>query len=213
MKSFTKNSIRKLLIDGEGVQLDFKKTITSKNKIAKTISSFANTHGGVLLVGVLDDASINGIKTNEEDRYMLLEAATHFCNPLIPLSFKEIELDGKIILVVEIEESKEKPHYALGEDGKWWVHIRVKDKSLLASKIVVDVLKKETTKENVLIEYSTKEQALLQYLQTNERITLREFCKLINISHRRASRILVNLVLSGIIRVHQTEKHDFYSAV
>ncbi len=213
MKQITKNTIRRLLIEGENERVDFKKTITSKNKIAKTISSFANTRGGMLLVGVLDNASIYGIKNTEEDRFMLLEAATHFCRPEIALTFVEIEFEGKIILVVDIEESSIKPHAALGEDGKWWVHIRVKDKSLLASKIVVEVLKRETKKDNVLIEYSSKEQALLQYLAKNEKITLREFCKLINISHRRASRILVNLVLSGLIQVHQTEKYDFYTAI
>jgi predicted HTH transcriptional regulator len=83
---------------------------------------------------------------------------------------------------------------------------------VLASKIVVDVLKKETKGDNNLIIYTSKEKALLEYLADNERITLLEFCKLINISRRRASKILVNLVLSGVIRVHSTEKTEYYTA-
>jgi predicted HTH transcriptional regulator len=174
--------------------------------------SFANNRGGVILVGVMDDGSIKGVKSEEEEKYQLVKAGTFYCKPNIEPIFTEYEIDGKIVLAVVIEESEVKPHYALGEDEKWWAYIRVKDKSVLASKIVVDVLKKETKGDNNLIIYTSKEKALLEYLADNERITLLEFCKLINISRRRASKILVNLVLSGVIRVHSTEKTEYYTA-
>jgi predicted HTH transcriptional regulator len=205
-------NIKRLILEGEGVQLDFKKTITHLHKIAKTMVAFANNKGGKLLIGVLDDGSIKGVKSEDEEKYMLSQAATHYCNPPLEPVFTEYTVDGVIVLVAEIAESNTKPHYALGEDDKWWVYIRVKDKSVLASKIVIDVLRKETRGENALIEFSSKEKALLEYLHTNERITLPEYCKLINISRRRASRILVNLLLSGVIRVHTTEKTEFYTA-
>jgi predicted HTH transcriptional regulator len=105
-----------------------------------------------------------------------------------------------------------KPHYALGDDGKWWVYVRVKDKSVLASKIVVDVLKRSNDERGVLIEYSTKEKALLEYLETHDRITVKEYCTMLNLSRRRAQRIMVDLVLSGVIRVHTSEKEEFYTA-
>jgi predicted HTH transcriptional regulator len=205
-------NIKKLILEGEGVRLDFKKTITHVHKIAKTMVSFANNRGGVILVGVMDDGSIKGVKSEEEEKYQLVKAGTFYCKPNIEPIFTEYEIDGKIVLAVVIEESEVKPHYALGEDEKWWAYIRVKDKSVLASKIVVDVLKKETKGDNNLIIYTSKEKALLEYLADNERITLLEFCKLINISRRRASKILVNLVLSGVIRVHSTEKTEYYTA-
>lgn len=205
-------NIKKLILEGEGVRLDFKKTITHVHKIAKTMVSFANNKGGVILVGVMDDGTIKGVKSEEEEKYQLSKAGTFYCKPPIEPIFTEYEIDGKIVLAVVIEESETKPHYALGEDEKWWAYIRVKDKSVLASKIVVDVLKKETKGDNNLIIYTSKEKALLEYLAENERITLLEFCKLINISRRRASKILVNLVLSGVIRVHSTEKTEYYTA-
>jgi predicted HTH transcriptional regulator len=205
-------NIKKLILEGEGVQLDFKKTITHVHKIAKTMVAFANNRGGTILVGVMDDGSIKGVKNEEEEKYQLIKAGTYYCRPIIEPRFTEYVIDGVIVLAVEIPQSDVKPHYALGEDDKYWAYIRVKDKSVLASKIVIDVLRKETKGEAALIEFSSKEKALLEYLAANERITLMEFCKLINISRRRASRILVNLVLSGVIRVHSTEKTEFYTA-
>src|SRR3982074_473958 len=135
-------NIKKLIFEGEGVTLDFKKTITSCEKIAKTMVSFANNKGGRLLIGVADDGSILGVKSEDEERYMILKAAELFAKPTLEPVFEEIYVDDKLVLVVEIRESNTKPHSALAEDGKWWVYVRVKDKSVLASKIVVDVLKR-----------------------------------------------------------------------
>ncbi|WP_342648354.1 ATP-binding protein [Mucilaginibacter sp. CSA2-8R] len=205
-------NIKRLILEGEGVSLDFKKTITSCEKIAKTMVSFANNKGGKLLIGVADDGSIKGVKSEDEERYMITKAAHFFARPALEPAFEEIYVDDKLVLVVEIDSSDTKPHYALGDDGKWWVYIRVQDKSVLASKIVVDVLKRANNDEGVLIEYSSKEKALLEYLDQHERITVKQYCELLNMGRRRAQRILVNLVLSGVIRVHTTEKEEFYTA-
>ncbi|WP_233268885.1 AlbA family DNA-binding domain-containing protein [Mucilaginibacter lacusdianchii] len=207
-----RSNIKKLILEGEGVSLDFKNRITSCEKIAKTMVSFANNKGGRLLIGVADDGTIKGVKSEDEERYMVTRAAHFFARPALEPAFEEIYIDDKLVLVAEIEESDTKPHYALGDDGKWWVYIRVQDKSVLASKIVVDVLKRSDKNEGVLIEYSSKEKALLEYLDQHERITVKQYCDLLNMSRRRAQRILVNLVLSGVIRVHTTEKEEFYTA-
>jgi predicted HTH transcriptional regulator len=206
-------NIRKLILEGEGTTLDFKKTITSCEKIAKTMVSYANNKGGLLLIGVADDGRIVGVKSEDEEKYMISKAAGFFCKPALEPKFEEVYIDEKVVLVVEIEESDMKPHYALGEDKKWWVYVRVKDKSVLASKIVVDVLRRESKSEGVLLEYTSKEKALLEYLTANERITAREFSTMLNLSRRRSYRILVNLVLSGVLRIHTTEKEEFYTAV
>ncbi len=206
------SQVKMMILEGEGVNLDFKKTITSCHKIAKTMVSFANNKGGKLFIGVADDGKICGVKSEDEERYMIDKAATFFAKPLLEPTFEEIYIEDKIIVVVDILESDQKPHYALAEDEKWWAYIRVKDKSVLASKIVLNVLKREHKDKGVLIEYGSKEKALLEYLEKNERITLNQYCDMLNLSKRRASKILVKLVLAGIIRIHTTEKEEFYTS-
>jgi predicted HTH transcriptional regulator len=205
-------NIKKLIFDGEGVTLDFKKTITSCEKIARTMVSFANNKGGRLLIGVADDGTIRGVKSEDEERYMITKAAQLYAKPALDPLFEEVYVEDKLVLVVEIKQSNTKPHYSLAEDGKWWVYVRVKDKSVLASKIVVDVLKRSADEKGVLIEYSSKEKALLEYLDKRERINIKEYCELLKLSRRNAQRILVNMVLSGVIRIHTTEKEEYYTA-
>lgn len=202
--------LRQLIQRGENEQLDFKQEISSALKIAKTMVSFANHKGGRLLVGVRDNKSIAGVRS-EDEKYMLTLASDFYCQPPIDLIINEWELDGKLILEAIVPEGKDKPYYAKGDDDKWWVYIRVKDESLLASKVVVEVLKKETAQKDTLITITSKEQALLDYLDKNHRITQKQFCKLVNISRWRSGKILVNLISAGIIRSHNTEKVEFYT--
>jgi predicted HTH transcriptional regulator len=206
-------SIKSLILQGEGVMLDFKKTITSTEKIAKSLVAFANNKGGKLLIGVADDGSIKGVKSEEEEKYMILTAAHQFCKPAIEPHFEEIYVDDKLVLVVEIPESDTKPHYALDQQKKWWAYIRIDDKSVLASRIILEVLKQEYKNNGVLISYSDNEKKLLEYLEQNEKITLKEFSKLLRSSYRKAQKVLVNLILTNVIKSHTTEKEEYYTAV
>lgn len=202
--------IYNLIAVGEGEMLDFKKEISSEVKIAKSIVAFANHHGGTLLVGVNDDGTISGIKA-EEERYMLERASGFYCFPAIELTIHEWNLKGKIILEVLVPEGHEKPYYALDESGKKWVYVRQGDQSLLASKVVVEVLKRQHSARPALIKYTAVEKSLMEYLKSHRRITLKEYCRLVNISRWRAMRILVNLTSVGVIRVHDNEKPEYYT--
>lgn len=85
-------NLKRLILEGESVTLDFKKTITSCEKIAKTMVSFANNRGGKLLIGVADDGTIKGVKSEDEERYMITKAAQFYCRPQLDPIFEEIFL-------------------------------------------------------------------------------------------------------------------------
>lgn len=204
--------LRNLLENGEDDRLDYKQSISDAGKIAKTLSAFANHKGGRLLVGVRDNRTICGIRS-EEERYMLDLAAKFYCKPIVDIEIREWNVGGLIVLECIVPEGKDKPYSAKGEDDKWWVYVRVNDKSLLASKIVVDVLRRQNSDQGTMIHFSSKEKALLDYLSVHERITLQEYRHMLNISRWRASKILVNLISAGVIRSHTNEKAEFYTLV
>ncbi|KIO77748.1 ATPase AAA [Pedobacter lusitanus] len=204
-------NIRKLILQGEGTTLDFKKTINNYEKIAKSLVAFANNKGGQLLIGVADDGSIKGVKSEEEERYMITKSAHQFCKPAIEPEFEEIYIDNKLVLVAKIAQSDTKPHYALDENKKWWVYFRVNDKSILASKIIVDVLKKENTHSGQLIKYTEQERMLLKFLDEEGRITLKQFSKLTKISNQKAQKILVSFILADLIQPNSSEKEEYFT--
>lgn len=205
-----------LLKEGEGETLDFKQKITSLDKIAKTICSFANTRGGTILVGVTDRRSLMGIDP-EEEKYMLLQAAQNFCDPPVNLHFEELEEleDDKeiVILKVSIPESTQKPHASLNRTGQWQVYIRQRDKSVPAGKNMQRHLENEQPKaaSDGRIELDKNEQKIMDYLRLNERVTVKELAAMINFSTRRAQRLLNQMMNKGLIRLFEHEREDYYA--
>lgn len=204
--------IKKYLIAGESNVLDFKQSISSASKIAKTMVSFANTHGGTLLIGVRDNKTISGVKS-EDEKYVLDLAASFFCRPELKIEIQEWVIEGKTVLEAKIPEGKEKPYYAKGDDGKWWVYVRVRDNSLLASKTTVDFLHRKFGEENTKITIGSLEKGILEYLNSREKTTLVQICKRFNIGRFRTSKILVNLMAIDLVRSHTIEKTEFFTAV
>ena len=111
-------NIKKLIFEGEGVTLDFKKTITRHEKIAKTMVAFANNKGGQLLIGVADDGTITGVKFEEEEKYMITKTAQQYIRPMLEPIFEEVYVDDKMVLIVTIAESDRKADYLRLEDEK-----------------------------------------------------------------------------------------------
>lgn len=208
--------LKKLIRRGEGEQLDFKQTISDPFKIAKTISSFANTRGGTILVGVQDNKTIRGIDP-EEEKYVLETAASFHCDPSIALTYREVENeeDTAIILEVTIAESQNKPHYVIDKHDQRHVYIRQHDKSLPASKLMIDMMRQGKLPtgmgEQVVKHLGHNEKKLFSFLEKHQRITLKQFMQIVNISKRRALRTLHELTLRGMIRLHDHEKEAYYT--
>lgn len=213
----TNKEFKLLLEEGEGFQLEFKRKVTSPERIARALIGFANTKGGTILFGVDDDKSIVGVESEKSEVDMIQTAGRFHCDPPIEPDIEIISHRGKDIIIATVEESNQKPHSLIGEeDGQdepeSKVLIRVKDKTVVASKEVVKILRSESPDSPPLrISIGDTERSVLDYLDSNEKITVKEFAKLVNISDRRASRILIQLVRAGVLRIHTLEKEDFYT--
>ncbi|HKX45616.1 MAG TPA: ATP-binding protein, partial [Planctomycetota bacterium] len=55
------NEVRRLAMEGEGSRAEFKRGLPPDEKVARTLAGFANTRGGLLLVGVEDRGALCGV--------------------------------------------------------------------------------------------------------------------------------------------------------
>ena len=209
--------LKTLISEGENFKIEFKRQFSSVEKIAKELIAFANTKGGMILFGVDDDGTIYGVPSEKSEIDLIREAARDFCEPPIDPIVQVIELNRKDVVVAIVEESRTKPHRlqdyrdVLSRDAK--VYIRINDKSVIASREVVRILESENPdSEPLSIIIGENERRLFKYLEEKERITVRDYSKLVNISERRASRILVNLVRAGVIRIHTEERFEYFTS-
>jgi predicted HTH transcriptional regulator len=201
--------IRKLIEEGENQTLDFKFAISDSRKIARTLSAFSNTDGGRLLIGVRDNGSIAGARSDEE-YYMVETAALLYCRPEITYSIKQHITEGKTILEVEVKKGDKKPYQAKNEDGKWITYFRHKDQNLVANKVLLRIWRKSEKRLGVIVKFGKAENTLLDYLAKNGSITLSKFKKITNVSSSRAENILANLILFKILIMNPSEKGFSY---
>ncbi|UOQ64502.1 AlbA family DNA-binding domain-containing protein [Hymenobacter volaticus] len=207
------SDLHDLIRRGEGERLEFKKKTTHPTRISRTLVSLANTHGGQVLVGVDDDGRIVGVRDAEEEMYLLRQAAEQYADPPLKLRIKEIEEEGRTILVVTVPESLQKPHRAQVADGDWRGYVRVRDESVQTSQLTERVLERTEPAFPRLekMPLNKEELAVLNYLRQNPRITLPQYMKLLNIGQRRAYRTLIKLALHGYIKHHDKEKEVYYT--
>lgn len=201
--------IKQRIEEGEHQQQDFKFAITDSKKIARTLSAFANTDGGRLLVGVKDNGEIAGIRS-EEEYHMIESAAAIHCKPKIHFTTTEHEVEGKTILEIYVPRSPQKPHTAPSKEGVDLIYIREKDKNYPANTVLLKVWQKLKQKQGIQIIYTDTEKHLLQYLEEHEQITLSGLCKISNVSRYKAEHILANFIVLDLLQIDFTPNATYY---
>lgn len=209
--------LNELIEGGESDRVEFKRKFSSPEKIAKEMIAFANSKGGRIIFGVDDDKSIIGVESEKSELELISTAAKFYCEPEIEFSTEIMLIKNKDIVVVHIEESNAKPHALITDednDGEQKVYVRLNDKSILASRETVRILKNSNDNSPpVKVYIGDIEKALFDFLEQNEKITVKGFKRLVNISERRASRTLVNLVKAKVIRHHFFGNEEYFTLV
>lgn len=200
--------IYRLIEEGEHQQQDFKFEISDARKIARSLSAFANTDGGRLLVGVKDNGKIAGIRS-EEEIYMIEAAAKLYCEPEVKCEMKNHRVEGRTVLEVIIPPGSQKPYYAKDEENKLGAYIRIKDENILATPVHLKVWQQESMPKGVFVHYSQQEQILMDYLSTYKRITLNQYCRLAHIPRFKAINTLAKFIRFDLIRP-VFDNHQFY---
>lgn len=200
--------IHLLIEEGEHQQQDFKFEISDARKIARTISAFANTDGGRLLIGVKDNGKIAGVRS-EEEAYMIEAAAQMYCSPTVEYSAYTYQVEGKQVLLIEIESQVNKPVLVRNEEGKALAYVRVKDENILATPVHLKIWQQNKSSNGELVSFTEREQLLLKLLEEKTPLSLNRYCRKAGISRRAAEHLLAKFIRFGIVDM-TFENHRFY---
>ena len=210
----TFNELKKLVAQGEGVALEFKRKANFPEKIMKEVVAFANTHGGKLLIGVDDDGSIPGLKYASEDEFVLRNAIEKYCHPAVSYELEKIVVSpNRHVLSFQIHPHAEKPVFVIYNfKRKTGVcYVRVVDRSIQASREMRNVLKGMSHQWEIHFEYGENERALMRYLATHARIDVETYAAIAAVPLQTASETLVRLTLANVLRIHPDEGKDFFT--
>jgi hypothetical protein len=204
-------NLKNLVRHGESLRLEFKMKVKYPEKIVKELVAFANTEGGHLFVGVSDAGVVEGVKFAEEEQFLLERAISNYCFPAFTYRAYRIRLDnGRDVLVYQVYESVDKPHFVqLETDPHPICYVRVKDRTIQASREMKQILRRQND-DGISFSYGDIERFLLDYIRQNGQITLADFAKQAQIPMWLASRKLVLLVLTQVLKIEPGESVDTY---
>jgi predicted HTH transcriptional regulator len=205
--------LQKLVAQGEGYRLEFKRKTTYPDKIMREISAFANSGGGHLLIGVDDNGSIPGLKYPDEDEFVLHQALGKHC-PTIRYELHRVAVSpNRHVLAYYIPPSLTKPVFViynfLRNTGR--AYVRVADKSVQASYEMRQVLQRMDLPQQVGFSYGENEQKLVQYLASHPSVDVDTYAQIANLPRRAASDILVRLTLAHLLKIIPDEVRDTFA--
>ncbi len=189
-----------LIAQGEHQQQDFKYVISSVSKIAHSLSAFANTDGGRLLVGVRDNGSIAGVQSDEEI-YMIDAAAKSFCLPPVECQMQTAQQEGRSVLICSVEASSQRPILAREEDGSQLAYVRVADQNIVASPVHLELWRQQQSGRESILHEADRHWLALFGQAAEEGITLNRFCRQSHLPRRRSIRLLAQLLRFGLLQM------------
>ncbi|GJG36618.1 ATP-dependent DNA helicase [Prevotella lacticifex] len=193
-----KKYLTSLISQGEHSQQDFKYKVQDAVKLARSVSAFANTEGGRLLIGVRDDGNISGVRS-EEEIYMMHAAAYKYCRPESGISFGTYHADGRTVVIATIPPATRKPVCAIDDDGKKVAFVRIADENIVASPVLLEIWRQEQMAQTVM-HYTSTEQAFIAVMKANPQSTLNRLVRLSKQGRHHVIGTLARLVRYGIVK-------------
>ena len=205
-----KHYLQSLISEGEHQQQDFKYRVSDALKLAKSVSAFANTDGGRLLIGVRDDGHMSGVRS-EEEIYMMHQAAYRYCRPEASIKFDTYHIEGRTVVIATVPPSDKRPICVTSDDSKPRAYIRIADENIVASPVHLAIWRDSQNQEGTMMTYTDNVKKLLKAMQ-DQHLTLNQIVRRSAIPRHKVITMLARLIRFHVIKWEYTNQQFlFYS--
>lgn len=203
-----KRYLLSLIREGEHQQQDFKYRVADACKLAKSVSAFANTDGGRLLIGVRDDGNLSGVRS-EEEIFMMHQAAYKYCKPEASIKFDTYHAEGRTIVIATVPPSTKRPVCAQDEEGRMRAYIRIADENILASPVHLALWRESQRPQGAMLTYNDDIRQLLDAMQGQ--LTLNQIVRLSRLPRHKVITLLARLIRFGTVRWEHVGQQFLFS--
>lgn len=203
-----KRYLLSLIREGEHQQQDFKYRVADACKLAKSVSAFANTDGGRLLIGVRDDGHLSGVRS-EEEIYMMHQAAYKYCRPEASIKFDTYHAEGRTIVIATVPPSSKRPVCAQDEEGRMRAYIRINDENIVASPVHLALWRESQKPQGAMITYNDDIRKLLDVIHGQQ--TLNQIVRLSRLPRHKVITLMARLIRFGTLRWEYADQQFLFS--
>ena len=203
-----KRYLLSMIREGEHQQQDFKYRVADACKLAKSVSAFANTDGGRLLIGVRDDGHLSGVRS-EEEIYMMHQAAYKYCKPEASIKFDTYHAEGRTIVIATVPPSSKRPVCAQDEEGRMRAYIRINDENIVASPVHLALWRESQKPQGAMITYNDDIRHLLDVIHGQQ--TLNHIVRLSRLPRYKVITLMARLIRFGTLRWEYADQQFLFS--
>ena len=204
-----KQYLSRLISEGEHQQQDFKYRVSDALKLAKSVSAFANTDGGRLLIGVRDDGHLSGVRS-EEEIFMMHQAAYRYCRPESSIKFDTYHVDGRTIVVATVPPSERRPVCVVDEQGERRAYIRIADENIVASPVHLAIWREAQRVQGTVMTYTDVVRQLLEAMQA-QRLTLNQLVRRSELPRKKVIALLARLIRFRVAQWEYADQQFYFS--
>ncbi|HVS09479.1 MAG TPA: ATP-binding protein [Planctomycetota bacterium] len=208
------SDVLEALARGEGRTIEFKRGLSREGKVARTLCAFANTRGGLLLVGVTDRGRIEGVPRPREVVEELRAVAAEEVEPPLAIELRAVRAGGAWIVGCSVPLSPARPHRVRRADGTDEVVVRLGSSNRAADGATLRALGQSTRLRGAL---DPLERRVLEWVrsrgtdETGGGATVAGFARAQNIGVQRARRAFLQLERDGRLIAHGTGTRRIYA--
>ena len=133
----------------EGKNLEFKRDLSSPAGFLRTVGAFANTTGGVILIGVEDRTRhIRGVSDPLDLEERVVSLISDSIKPRLLPDVELLSYRNRQVVAVEVFPSPARPHYLAREGLQRGTYVRVGSSNRLADAALVAEMRRYATGES-----------------------------------------------------------------
>lgn len=207
--------IERIIRQGEGTRVEFKLRLPRPWRLAREIAAFANTLGGIIVIGVDDVSHIVGVDSVVETKQELIYAAG-LVEPQVKIHTEVVRINKLDLVICKVARGKDKP-YRITENTPGGLKAKVYVRTGAAVEPVEEGEAKKLGDQDRLrkrLRLTEDQKALINVLRTSVRtsdgIGLKQLAHRLNMSTRRVTRLLVPLINAGIVAELKVAKGSAY---
>lgn len=201
------DDVAALAAEREGRKLEFKSGLPRDEKTARSLAAFANTRGGILLVGVGDRGEILGAPHPRETLQRVRTIATTSVEPPLDVQSGVVTVASRPVVWCSVPLSPKRPHAVVHADGSREIVARVGSSNRVATGATLGALNAARASKSGL---DPLQRAVLAWVgerggasaRPDGDATVAGFAKARNVGVQRARRAFTQLEVAGLLVAH-----------
>lgn len=212
----TEAELLRKIATGEDSHTEIRAELPDDDTLARTLCAFANTRGGVLIVGANQDRTLCGCSNPKDALTRIRLVAEEDLKPAVNLAMSSVRCKSEYLIVVQVGHSFDRPHSVPCSKRKRDIMVRVGTANHVAEGGTLNALRSHRTQEQPKDALEVK---ILEWVAHREQDSKEPsgsaspeiFCKAANIGLRRASKAFVSLECAGLLMGYGDRSHRFYA--